>query len=62
MSVSNFKIVRDGEISKMKTTIDFLAIPPGAAPSAVPQCFLRLELVARPQSNKSFSNLFQLTS
>ena len=35
------------EISKVKTTIDFLAIPPGAPPSAVPQCFLRLELVAR---------------
>jgi len=31
--------------TQVKTSIDFLAIPPGAAPSAVPQCFLRLELV-----------------
>lgn len=30
---------------QVKTTFDFLAVPPGSPPATVPQCFLRLELV-----------------
>ena len=52
-------MVRHCDISKVKTSIDFLAIPPGAAPSAVPQCFLRLELVARPQNGNKRRKVFQ---
>lgn len=31
--------------TQVKTTFDFLAVPPGSPPATVPQCFLRLELV-----------------
>ncbi|CAK9010820.1 unnamed protein product [Durusdinium trenchii] len=30
---------------QVNSAIDFLAVPPGAPPAAVPQCFLRLELI-----------------
>ncbi|CAJ1346473.1 unnamed protein product [Effrenium voratum] len=35
---------------QVNNSIDFLAVPPGAAASAVPQCFLRLELVSEDTS------------